>query len=110
MNKDCDTCHGMGKIAAWAGDEATVIPCPDCSRPKDVPDYTPPLYCFSCRQQVTTKRKRYDYRGEFAGLMCDQCWAGSGLNPENAPRNCWSCGRPKTECPDLNCLSKRGTI
>ena len=28
--KDCDTCHGLGKVTLYHGTDATEITCPDC--------------------------------------------------------------------------------
>ena len=37
--------------------------CPYCEKPKEV-------------------KQRRDYAGNAAGMMCDECWETSGLNPE----------------------------
>jgi len=37
------------------------------------------IYCESIDKPVV---QRYDYAGNPAGIMCDDCWKTSGLNPD----------------------------
>jgi hypothetical protein len=37
--------------------------------------------CVYCEQKKMTVHQRYDYAGNAAGIMCDECWTTSGLNP-----------------------------
>ncbi len=60
--------------------------------------------CPYCEKQTDSVQQRWDYMRKAAGIMCDNCWAASGLNPANGLSQCWSCGKSKTECPDLQCL------
>jgi len=38
--------------------------------------------CMYCKTVKSTKKQRYDYQNSPAGIMCDECWSTSGLNPE----------------------------
>ena len=37
--------------------------------------------CPYC-EQLREVKQRMDYAGNAAGMMCDDCWKTSGLNPE----------------------------